>query len=446
MVRIRLRPREYSFTTVFFLAVALFTSHAGVVTFDTAPYWPTVGARLAGFGPGQSSTVAQTFVAPEGDNVKLKDFTFYAESFYPYFGIAHLRLRAFVFEWAGNITGIGGGAVGAPLFLGPPFPFSPPPRPDGWVPLTASMGDGVALIAGRHYVMGFTLSDGADYAASSGDIEVQIVPVRNPNYDPSPIPVSVDFGGGGAMWLNNSNNFAALNSAVWNTWGDIGVLAFTAHLAVETAPIILCSSNQTVACGTTAVVANIIKDLDGEPLQIEWLINGQSFKTNNYPGSTNAFAIALTNSFPLGTNIVTIRVNDGVSTVECNSSVVVTDTTAPDIKSIRATPAVIWPPNHKLVPVAFEVNAEDCGSVIWRIDRVESNESEAGPGSDNTSADWIIRDDHTAFVRAERSARGTGRVYTIWIRVTDDAGNSTATPVQVIVPHGKAKLVRKLRR
>jgi hypothetical protein len=214
------------------------TCIASTVIYDTAPYWATVSIEiLSGMGPGQSSTIAETFLAPAGPSVALNDFSFYAESYYPYGGVANLHLRAFVYSWSGSLTGYGGGAVGSALYLSPSFAFSPPARPGGWVPLTAQIGgSGVTLGAGQQYVMGFTLSDPADYAASQGDIEFQAVPARNPGYDPPPIPPGVDFGSGGAVWLNNSNNFGALNTTVWDTWGDIGVMAFTAHFTVVPEP------------------------------------------------------------------------------------------------------------------------------------------------------------------------------------------------------------------
>jgi len=81
--------------------------------------------------------------------------------------------------------------------------------------------------------MGFTISAPANYAASSGDIELQEVPNRNP-YEPE-LPVGVDRYGG-AVWDNNGNNFNALTSSIWDTWGDTGDYAFTAHLNVVPEP------------------------------------------------------------------------------------------------------------------------------------------------------------------------------------------------------------------
>src|SRR5258706_9678600 len=112
------------------------------VVFDTTPYWAPSQNILSGVGPGQSSTFAETFVAPSGASVSLNDFSFYAESYYPYGGGAHLQLRAFVFAWSGSMTGHGGGAGGSPLYLSPSFSFSSPAGPSGWGPLTADPGPG----------------------------------------------------------------------------------------------------------------------------------------------------------------------------------------------------------------------------------------------------------------------------------------------------------------
>ena len=219
------------------LAVAFppHTASAASKVFDTTPFWSPVDAIIGGMGPGTSSTMAETFVAPAGGYVLLNDFSFYAESYYnPNGGQASLHLKAFVYAWSGSLTGQGGAAVGSPLFLGPSFDFSPPSRPNGWTPLTAALGGiGLALTPGDKYVMGITLSDPVDYAASQGDIEFKLVPNRNPNY--SELPAGVD-GYGGAVWDNNGNDFAALTTSSWDTWGDVGDYAFKADFTVLPEP------------------------------------------------------------------------------------------------------------------------------------------------------------------------------------------------------------------
>lgn len=198
------------------------------VQFNTEPYWGTYQGILGGLGPGQSSTIGETFVAPTGGSVILQDFSFVAQSYYPSGSSANLELQAFIYSWSGGLRGQGGGAVGGALYLGPTFEYSPPPRAQGWAPLTANLGSGVPLTPGGHYVIGFTLSNPANYSASQGDIEFQEVSTRG-SYPT--LPASVD-GGGGAVWDNNGSNFGALNTTTWDTWGDTGDMSFTADFSV----------------------------------------------------------------------------------------------------------------------------------------------------------------------------------------------------------------------
>jgi hypothetical protein len=47
----------------------------------------------------------------------------------------------------------------------------------------------------------------------------------------------------------------------------------------------------------------------------------------------------------------------------------------------------------------------------------------------------VIVDTYYFKLRAERDGAGTGRVYTITYRVTDESGNSAIASAAVIVPH-----------
>jgi hypothetical protein len=205
------------------------------IAFDTASAWTAEGGILGSFGPGTSSTSGETIIAPDAAGVTLNSFTFYAQSL-PRGTIANLDIEAFVYAWSGNVTGTGGGAVGAPLYLSSAFTFSPP-SPTGsawdgpWTPLSVSLGAGVSLNPGQSYVIGITISDPTCYAASSGAIEFQEVPTYQ-------IPAGTQTGGGEAVWDNNSNNFAALNNGDWSTWGNTGVMAFTADFTVVPEPAI----------------------------------------------------------------------------------------------------------------------------------------------------------------------------------------------------------------
>ena len=111
--------------------------------------------------------------------------------------------------------------------------------------------------------------------------------------------------------------------------------------------------------------------------------------------------------------------------------------TPPSIASVTATPSVIWPPNHEMVPVTVSADASAvCGPPVCRIVAIASNEPSNGVGDGNTSPDSSILANLAALVRAERSGRFfRGRTYTISVECTDTAGNATRRDTQVFVPH-----------
>lgn len=70
---------------------------------------------------------------------------------------------------------------------------------------------------------------------------------------------------------------------------------------------------------------------------------------------------------------------------------------------------------------------------------VSSNEPIDGLGDGDTSPDWIINGTYGIQLRAERSATGNGRTYTITYVVTDQSGNSTTVSATVVVPKSQSK-------
>jgi hypothetical protein len=147
-------------------------------------------------------------------------------------------------------------------------------------------------------------------------------------------------------------------------------------------------------------------------------------------------------TFPLGTTVVTHTCTDdqGLST-PCLQNVTVQDTTPPTIDA-AATPASLWPPNHKMVQVTVGVvTADVCDTAtpVCTITAIRSNEPVDGAGAGSTSPDWEITGPLTADLRAERRGKGAGREYTLEVTCTDDAGNSTLGSALVRVPHDRRK-------
>ena len=104
------------------------------------------------------------------------------------------------------------------------------------------------------------------------------------------------------------------------------------------------------------------------------------------------------------------------------------------IEHVSISPAVIGPPNHRMVDVtvAYTVSSPS-GGAACRLG-VASNESSNTVGDGNTAIDWEILDAHRLRLRAERSGTGAGRVYTVAIACTDAVGNSRTASAAVTVP------------
>ncbi len=114
------------------------------------------------------------------------------------------------------------------------------------------------------------------------------------------------------------------------------------------------------------------------------------------------------------------------------------DRTPPSL-SVQASPSTLWPPNHKYVTATAAVGVSDNAdpNPLVTLVTVTSNEPDNGLGDGDHPDDIVILDDHTFRLRAERSGKGIGRVYTITYQATDACGNTTTASTTVRVPHGQ---------
>jgi hypothetical protein len=111
------------------------------------------------------------------------------------------------------------------------------------------------------------------------------------------------------------------------------------------------------------------------------------------------------------------------------------DKTPPVIGGAPAN-CVMWPPNHKMWSVA-DFSAQDgmsgYNASSWNIQGV-SNEPDDELGDGKTTGDIQINGTKVA-LRAERSGRNTGRVYSVTAKVSDAAGNTGSSSFVCTVPH-----------
>lgn len=205
-------------------------------------------------------------------------------------------------------------------------------------------------------------------------------------------------------------------------------------------PIADAGPDQTLECeGPTGTQVSLdgsgSSDPDGDELTFSW--NGPFLEDGGTTTGINPTVTML-----LGNNLTTLTVTDTREAFDTDDvSITVEDTTPPLISDVTASPNVLWPPNHKMVPVEIGVTVADvCDDQSdCQIMSVTSNEAVNGQGDGNTSPDWNITGDLTLELRAERSGKGNGRVYTITIECTDDSGNTSMKDVIVEVPHNQGK-------
>jgi len=108
---------------------------------------------------------------------------------------------------------------------------------------------------------------------------------------------------------------------------------------------------------------------------------------------------------------------------------VLRDTTAPVISEVSATPAVIWPPNGKMVPVSVSVKATD---------NVDASPVCSLKSITGAAGDFVITGPFTANVRAEKN-----HVYELHVKCTDNAGNRSYASATVTVGN-KDEILKKL--
>ena len=283
---------------------------------------------------------------------------------------------------------------------------------------------------------GYADADFSSVTLTVGQVYTVLLFASNPSFlvdwnqwadDNGPIPGRIDYTGGEAMVR--------------------GLLTPRNDLTFRIEPLqptIACPPNTTVECGSSTTVTVLVGGPTVGNSIVVWTLNGAAVQTNLLAASTAGTNVAFSAVLPLGTNLLAVTVSDTASnSASCSTMITVVDTTPPVIQSLTASPDMLWPPNHKFVPVRLQVvSTDECGPATWRIISVSSNEAEEARGSGHTSPDWQIISNDTVLLRAERSGKGNGRLYTITVQATDLSGNTSQATVTVSVPQDRGKKLR----
>lgn len=170
-------------------------------------------------------------------------------------------------------------------------------------------------------------------------------------------------------------------------------------------------------------------DPNGDALTYTWTENGVVIATGANPVVTLSY----------GSHTITLTVDDGKGGTATDDVVVnIVDTTAPSL-NVTMNPNTLWPPNRKYVTITPAITLSDACTETTAVALVSavSSEPDNGLGDGDTENDIVTNPDGTISLRAERSGKGGGRVYTITYQATDAAGNSATATATVTVPHNR---------
>ncbi|HET9316307.1 MAG TPA: SBBP repeat-containing protein, partial [Vicinamibacteria bacterium] len=215
------------------------------------------------------------------------------------------------------------------------------------------------------------------------------------------------------------------------------------HVAVSNVnqvPIALAGADQTVDEGNVvSLQGGSSNDPDGDALTFAWTqVGGPPVALSSPTSATPSFtapAVGATGA----TLVFQLVVGDGASASPPDQvAVTVRDGNQPPSCGLaKASPGLLWPPNHKLVPVRIVGVADpNDEGVIITVTSVTQDEPLNGIGDGDTTLDAVLQGSKV-LVRAERSGPGTGRVYQLTFTATGSGGATCTGSVRVCVPHDR---------
>jgi microsomal dipeptidase-like Zn-dependent dipeptidase len=129
---------------------------------------------------------------------------------------------------------------------------------------------------------------------------------------------------------------------------------------------------------------------------------------------------------------------------EAEESITIKRDTVPPVVGCTAKPRMLWPPNHKMVPVTVATTLTDSlsGPASMTVTTSACNEPDTGTGKGDRPGDmegfWLGSSNTEGELRSERMGKGSGRVYTLGYTGKDMAGNAASCSTTVSVPHDRS--------
>jgi hypothetical protein len=247
---------------------------------------------------------------------------------------------------------------------------------------------------------------------------------------------TIEVAGTGAFWIDGINVLGDPDSVV------------ESHSPCNRAPRAAAAAPAATECSSPAgaeltLDGSASSDEDSSPGTIdditlfEWMEDA-GMPSERPLGTGESLRVVL----PLGSHRIYLRVTDASGSFDTDEiSVHVVDTIPPAV-SVLTDLQLLWPPNHRMVPVVLSAAARDvCDPAPGiALTSVTSNEPDDAPGDGDGRTGHDIQGVTVGAaateiqLRAERGQSGAGRVYTVTYIARDDSGNSGTGTRAVEVP------------
>ncbi|MHC4065870.1 MAG: Vgb family protein [Planctomycetota bacterium] len=279
-------------------------------------------------------------------------------------------------------------------------------------------------------------------------------------------PTGVAVDANGKIWVANinSNNAMRIDPAGGSIGGGgfpIGAVDMTVDLGAGAGPYNYSDMTGFVSVGATSPQGTWTVVQDGGVLGTEWgtvtwngnepdgggaNITVEARTSDTEAGLGGATFVAVTSGvdFSLLGQFIEVRAtltraSDGTSPILFDLTIE-TANDPPVCTAASPSVAMLWPPNHKFVPISVQgVTDPDGDPISIVIDAIFQDEPTDTFGDGRFTPDGTGVGTSTAHVRAERSGTkkvpGDGRVYHIRFTASDDSGATCSGTVQVGVPH-----------
>lgn len=250
------------------------------------------------------------------------------------------------------------------------------------------------------------------------------------------------------LGVSDFNGDGHLDFALASDGSTATILLSQGPPLLNRAPVANAGSDRTLECASPAgravtLDSSLSSDPDSTPGTHDDIVRFEWFEDLGTPSQALlGTGETLTVTLPLGAHALSLVVTDsGGLTATDQVLVSVVDTTPPALL-VSLEPAVLWPPNHRMVQVTASVSATDaCGPASVSLLSVISSEPDDAPGGGDGATTNDIQGavagapDFEFLLRAERATGGPGRTYTATYRALDGSQNSAEAAATAVVVH-----------